>query len=206
MRISRDLNLVLPVDTDSGTVYVHSAPISYEVFEKYFLVLTKTFSAIYQEGLNAIGGPRAAALLLKRIAQQTVGDERGTNAWDGSDGVENGLMNEIRRLTNVVMPVGSSSVVLESDPPVMAPGGWETIPFYDVINRNLLSRQDIAEVEGVVCFFIVSSACHQRKILPSFLDAMASLLDARIVPSSVSEYARSLPTSTGGASSGARAA
>jgi len=202
MRISRDLNLVLPVDTDSGTVYVHSSPISYEVFERYFLVLTKTYSAIFQEGLNVVGGPRAAALLLKRVALQTMGDERGSNAWDGPDGVENGLMNEIRRLTNVVMPVGP----LSADNGAVAPGGWETVPFYDVINKKLLSRQDIAEVEGVICFFIVSSACHQRKILPSFLDAMASLLDARIVPSSVSEYARSLPTLTGGASSGARAA
>lgn len=206
MRIARDLNLVLPVDTDSGTVYVHSTPISYEVFEKYFLVLTKTFSAIYQEGLNTIGGPKAAALLLKRIAMQTMGDERGTNAWEGPDGVENGLMNEIRRLTNVVMPVGSLSAVPDSDPLVMAPGGWETISFYDVINKKLLSRQDIAEVEGVVCFFIVSSACHQRKILPSFLDAMASLLDARIVSLSVSEYAHSLPTSIADESSGVRAA
>src|SRR5215831_13634119 len=110
VRISRSLNLVVPVDTEAGTIYVHSTPISRDVFERYYLVLSKTFAQIYQEGLAAIAGPRVGFLLLRDVAQNTRGTNGAPNAWEGTDGVANGLINEIRRLTNVIMP---------------GPAGWE---------------------------------------------------------------------------------
>src|SRR3954465_11092498 len=94
LRIDKRLNLVIPIETSIGTVFVHSCPIRREIFEKYFLIISKTFAAIYSEGLNVIAGPRVALMMLKQIAINA-------NAWEGNDGVESGLLNEIRRITNV---------------------------------------------------------------------------------------------------------
>ena len=44
MKIDRRLNLVQPIETGSGTVYLHSVPLSREVWETYFLVLSKTYA------------------------------------------------------------------------------------------------------------------------------------------------------------------
>jgi hypothetical protein len=191
MKIDRHLNLVLPVDTDTGTVYVHSTPISREVFERYYLPISKTFAAIYQEGLAALAGPRVAALILRDVAEATRGKNGQANAWDGPEGVENGLMNEVRRLTNVVMPGAS---------------GWETVPFDDVRRKGMMSPDDLAEVEGALTFFIVCSAMHRKEILPDFLNGMASLWGASIVSSNCTDYARSLPISKEGESSGEKVA
>ena len=62
MHINRKLNLVIPIErADGSQIFTHSTPISAEVFDKYFLVIAKTFSAIYSEGLGPLGGPRVAA-------------------------------------------------------------------------------------------------------------------------------------------------
>ena len=76
MKIDKKLNLVIPIETDDGTLYVHSMPIRREIFDTYFLVLSKTFAAIHGEGLGEIAGPRVAALILKKIAMDT-------GMWEG---------------------------------------------------------------------------------------------------------------------------
>ncbi len=174
MRINTRLNLVIPVDTDAGTLFVHSVPISREVFEKYFLVISKAFAAIYQEGLNVVAGPRIAMLMLKRAAV-----ERGE--WDGPDGVQNGLVAEIRRLTNVAVP---------------GEGGWKSYPMQDAIDRSILDADDVSEVEGAVAFFTCASAMHKRDQLPAILGGMTSLWDARTTSLNFTDYLASLRTST----------
>ena len=71
MKINRALNLVIPVELESGTVYIHSTPISREVFEEFYLVISKTFTRIFTEGLGAIGGARIANLMLRDVAKET---------------------------------------------------------------------------------------------------------------------------------------
>jgi hypothetical protein len=190
MRLDRSLNLVLPLETDNGTVYVHSTPVSRDTFERHYLVVSKTFAAMYQEGLAALAGPRVAAMLLRDVAMNTRGQNGSPNAWEGSDGVELGLMAEIRRLTNLVMP---------------SEKGWETIPFQDAISRKLLSPDDIADAESVIVFFICASAMHRRATLEAFLTGAASLWGAQITSSTSTGYAASLPTSIETASSGEKA-
>ena len=89
MIVNRRLNLVQPIDTATGTVYLHSVPISREVWESYFLVLAKTYAEIMKQGLTVIAGPPVARLLLKVVAQQI-------GAWEGENGVERGLLPELR--------------------------------------------------------------------------------------------------------------
>jgi hypothetical protein len=173
MKIDKRLNLVTEVETENGTVFVHSAPISREVFEKYFLVISKTFAAIIGEGLSFVSGPRVAALMLKKIATDS-------GVWDGRDGVNNGLMAEIRRLSNVVMS---------------SENGWRTYPLQDVIDKSMLDDSDIAEVEGLIAFFICASAMSRKNELRAVLERMA-LWGSLITSLNSTEYAASLPIST----------
>ena len=170
MKIDSKLNLVVEIESETGTLFVHSTPIAREVFEKYFLVISKAYASIISEGLSFVSGPRVAALLLKKIAV-----DRG--AWEGSDGVEVGLMAEIRRLSNVVMPTTS---------------GWKTVPFQDAIDKQMISLDDIAEVEGLICFFICVSAMARRTEVAAILEKM-SLWGSQTTSLTSSIFADSLP-------------
>ena len=192
VKINRKLNIVIPLDTDAGTIYIHSMPIAFEVFDKYRLPLARTFAAIYKDGYDVIVGPRVAANILREVAQTTPGASGYLTLWEGPDGVENGLMAEIRRLTNVVVPSEN--------------GGWTTVMFHDVITRTrgtTISREDISDVENALVFFTVASWLHRGPMREATLASAASLWGAELTSFSDMEYARSLETSTGAASSGA---
>lgn len=98
MKIARNLNLIIPVRTEKGNGWIHATPISKEVFKEHFFILSKTFSAIFSEGLGVVAGPRIAFLMLERIS-------RDSNIWEGDKGVRNTLVNEVIRLANLVYPV-----------------------------------------------------------------------------------------------------
>lgn len=172
-RIDRKLNIVIPVERDGGTIYVHSMPISREVFEANFLVISKTFSALYGQRLNVLAGPRVAALLLRKTAKDM-------GAWEGPDGAQ-ALMAEILRLTNVVVPT---------------PGGWATLPIHDAQQRGLIDADDVAEAEGAIVFFIVASAMHKKTQVASVLAEAGDLWGTKTSLLNCTEFARSLPIST----------
>lgn len=181
VKIDRKLNLVVPIESDGKIIYVHSMPVSKQVFESNFLVMAKTFSRIHSEGLGAIGGPRIAAFMLKQVATD-MGEE-------AAEAVEKGLMNEIRRLTNVVM-IGAS--------------GWETVPFVEAVAKKLISEEDVAEVENAMVFFTVASAMYRREQRQVMLTGAARLWGAQIESLNCTEFATSLRTLTQVESSGAK--
>lgn len=181
MRIDRRLNFVIPIDQDGKTLYVHAMPISREVFERYAIVIAKTFAAIYNEGLGILAGPRVAAHVLKKIAV-------ASGEWDGDGGVARGLMAEIRRLANVLLP---------------GPKGWETVPLEDAIRREMIDPDDASEVENAIVFFCVASSMHKRAELKVVLDGASKFWGARVESLNCTEFAASLPMSTAGASTGA---
>lgn len=182
MRIDRHLNLVIPVTREKGEVYVFSTPISRPVFENYFLVLGKTFSEIYQQNLNVIAGPRVAYLMLKRTAQQM-------GIWEGAEGVENGLMNEIRRLSNVLAP---------------GKNGWEMTQYQDALNSKSFSDDEVGEIENQLVFFTVVSHLHKKENVKDILDGLTSLWGTLNTYSSCSEWMHSLQTLTKDENSGAK--
>lgn len=173
MKIDKKLNIVVEVETSEGTVFVHSTPISRAVFEKYFLIIGKTFSAIISEGLSFVSGPRVAAMMLKKIAQDA-------GVWEGRDGIENGLMAEIRRLTNIIIP---------------GPEGWKTAPFQDAIDKKMIDEDDIGEVEGIITFFICASAMTRKTEILPILERMR-LWGALVTSLNCTEYGASLPKLT----------
>jgi hypothetical protein len=174
LSLNRKLNLVIPVDIREGiTAYVHSTPISREVFESYYQVIARAFNGIWQGGLGTLAGPRVAMMEIRRIATEM-------GLWDGPNGVNNGLVGEIRRLTNVVRP---------------AHKGWETVPFEDAVRSKYFDDDDVSEIENALCFFIVASAMHRRSELGPILEIVSKLWGAQTVSSNCTEYRDSLPIS-----------
>jgi hypothetical protein len=111
--LNKKLNLVLPVDTDKGKIWVHSTPISKEIFESNYLLLTKTLANLYSNNIGPSFAPRIALLSLKDTAKE----------MDETNDISSNLVQEIHRLTNVLMP----------DPT----GRWQTLPFVEVVNKKL---------------------------------------------------------------------
>lgn len=171
MKIDKRLNLVVPVEDDTGTFYVHAAPISHSVFERYYKVLARTFTVIVSY-YSEVSGPRVALMTLREMAEQ-IGMK---------DDVENGLIPEIRRSANVLVPA--------------AGGGFETVMFQTALDRGMLSEEDKSEVENALVFFTVYSAMLKRQQRMELLDGASRMWGASITSLGCTEYGHSLRTST----------
>lgn len=183
MKIDRRLNLVQPIQTEKGTIYLHSMPISREVFENHFLVLSKTYAALMSEGLNVVAGPPVAKMMLKHIAVTG-------RMWEGPGGVEQSLLAEIRRLTSVIMPTEA---------------GWQTIPFDEVIRRDVVDDDALADAEGALVFFTCASGilrgpASQAK-MKILMDGVERVWNVQTSSLDVTAFSASLPTLTPGETS-----
>ncbi len=174
MKIDQRLNIVIPVEVDKSTYYVHSCPVSREVFEEFFEVISRTFARIFTSGLGVIAGPRVAGLTLRNIAKEM-------GVWDGPAGVEQGLINEVRRLTHVLVPNPTGQ-------------GWTTLLLQEALDGNLISADDASEVENALAFFIVNSAMLRKSDLAGVLAGAAKLWDAQTTLLTSTAFASSLPT------------
>ena len=141
MYINRALNIVIDlVRGDGSKIYVHSVPISPEVFDAYYLVISKTFETLYIEGLGRLAGGRVAAKLLRDVARR--------NGAKALEDVEQGLMNEIKRLAVVIAP---------------GVNGWETVTLHEATTRKVIDAEDFSSVENLLNFFTVLSSMHLRE-------------------------------------------
>ena len=206
MRIDRKLNFVIPIfgdekmKTDEAgqpvkgqdglpvmvepiVAYVHSTPLAAEIVDKHFMILGQTFSSIFNNGLGAAAGPGMAMRLLKRLATNT----RTWEDSEGEQGVKNGLIEEIRRLTMVIVP---------------GDRGWQPVPLQVAVDRKILSDEDRAEAENAIVFFIAVSATLNRTERKAMLKTASGLWNALLSPLNSTDFAASLTTSTATASSG----
>jgi hypothetical protein len=169
-RISRQLNLVILLerDEDEIPVWVHSTPISTDVFDTYYKVIAKTFATIYNQGLGVIAGARVASKVLKEVSEEL-------KIWES---VQQGLVLEIERLTNVLIP---------------GERGWETIPYPEAKQREIIHPEDAAEVDNAITFFTVASVMHRKSELKSLLSGGMALWGARVESSSFTDFRNSLP-------------
>jgi hypothetical protein len=161
----------MDVETGDGIVHIHSVPIGRDIFEDNFLVISRAFSAVYSNGLGPVTGPRVAALLLKQEAV-TLG------VWERT---QQSLMAEIYRLTNVIAP---------------GPNGWETMPFDVAKKRGILDDDAASEVENCIVYFTCASSIHLKAELTVAKEGLSTLWGAQTTSLNVTEYTRSLPTST----------
>lgn len=176
MKIDHRLNLVLPVDTPIGECYVHSTPIGYPVFEKYFKVMSRTWASLVTLGAP-LSGPKVPMMELKDFAQ-------AQGIWDGPQGVRLGLVEEMRRLTSVIVPAEN--------------GGWEPRMLMDAHREGIIDDEDVAEIEGAVAFFTLASHVQHRRSHATTFGGLGMLWGAQVTSLSCSEYTNSLSTSTGG--------
>jgi hypothetical protein len=174
-RLDRHLNLVVPCDTSIGEVEVHSVPVSYAVFEKYYRVMARAWTMVASMGPTT-AGPKVAMLELRETA-------RSMGMWDGPDGTELGLVAEMRRLTNVIRPTER---------------GLEPVPLEVAIGDGTLDPEDAADVEGIVAFFTLASAMLARRALATTLGFLELAFGARTTSSTCSEWIVSSRTSTEG--------
>jgi hypothetical protein len=189
MKIDRKLNLVWPIELDDGTkLYVHAVPLSMETWETYFLVLSRTYAEIMGQGLTVLAGPPIARMLLRQVAM-------ALRLWDGDQGVKDGLLPEMRRLTTVIMA---------------HEGAWKPLPYDTAVAQGLLSEEAMEEAEGQIVFFMCVSAVlrgpgakAQRTVM---LNGIAQVWRAQFTLSNSMEFLASLPTSTPDASSGEKKA
>lgn len=171
MKIDRKLNIVIPVETESkGLIYVHSTPISRDVFEQFYLELGKVFSqcfdAINQAHL-ALTAPQLAYPALKTMSIKA-------GNWED---VKKGLINEIIRLTNITF-IGEK--------------GWESIPLDLAIKREILDEDEESEVLSALTFFTAICRVAPKDLRMSFLEMAGSLRSWEFTSLDSTEYLNGL--------------
>ena len=173
-------NLVIPLERAGGKkLYVHSTPVSREVYDRYWKVMGLAYTEV-------MGGPmRNIAHLVSMRALRDAAAELGM-----ADEVVAGLVEEIRRLTNV-------SALTEA--------GWQTLPLAQAIAAKLLDDEEADEVENNVAFFTCFLHVSQRAIRDQMLDGLVKSLGAQISALNSWEHANSLRSSTEGEPSGPKA-
>lgn len=175
MNIDRKLYLAIPVAMEDGSeIFVHSMPISSEVYKNYWKVLSKTFAAIGTGGFAAVG-PKVAMEMLREQAEEF-------KAWDTQNGVQRGLLPEIRRLTNVVAPVGNT--------------GWQSIPFDDTQSKSLIDQEEYEEIEGKLIFFTASYHLFDKALRRAMLQGAFAPWRSQIISLDCTAFTNSLATLT----------
>jgi hypothetical protein len=174
MKINRNLNIVIPIDTDDGKIFVHSVPVSRDVFETFYSELGKVFTQCF-DSLNqahlALTAPQLAYPALKKIS-----NDAGT--WDS---VKKGLINEIIRLTNIAMP---------------GDNGWESIPLDLAMKRELLDEDTESEVLSSLVFFTSIWRTAPKELREAFLGMASSLRNWELTSSDFTIYLAGLPILT----------
>lgn len=186
MHINDSLNLVLPIveDEKGVRVYAYHTPISREVFEANFVILSATLASLSSKGVHYMMGvgPQIAALTLKDEARKEA-ESRGLFDEEGkpSDITAVALMNEFKRLTQVIVPTEN---------------GWETLPVDTALSRGFLDSEDWSEAESALTFFTCNFALARKGERRKIATATASVLMGSVTSSPLMEAVNSLPTLT----------
>lgn len=198
MRIDEKRNLVVPIVTENVTkkidgkdvteevVRVHAfhSPISREIFEQHYRILSATKSALANKGAHYLmsSGPRIAALTLRDEGQK---DSAARGAFDKDGNIVDeetpAFFAELKRLT-MVLCAGAN--------------GWEMLPIEAAISAGKIDSEDWREVESTLVFFTCNYAMTKKADRETAARATASLLGASITSSSITEFKDSLLSST----------
>lgn len=181
MRLDEKLNLVLPVrESPDGKPFsfaVHT-PISREVFEISFRILSLTKAALFSKGLPfAFGtGPGIARLTLLDEAKRDEA-ERG----EGAVLQAKAILQELKRLTMIVGP---------------GPSGYSAIPVDSALGSGLMDKEEWEEAESALLFFTLAFSLVKMKDRKMVMESTASILGGSLTSQTPSEFAVSCQTST----------
>jgi hypothetical protein len=181
-KINKALNIVLVIDSESrGKIYVYSIPISREIYEAHFEVLSLVHSKLWENGANyaLLESQRIAYLMLKKAAKEIGASKQNPEgAWPD---IQREFLGEIVRLTTVGVP---------------GDHGYDQLPLHTAMERGLLDEEDREEVESALVFFTLEKLSRRRA-------QMQGMWSGAITSLSFTEFLNSLPTSTLADSSGA---
>ncbi len=146
MKINNDLDIVLDIRSDEDgkpTLRLFHTPVSRDVFELNYRLLSSVFSEIWGQGsFHAMSaGPRIASMVLKDICKRQ--HEGSSEEYDSQNNPAVSFLNELKRLTLILAPT---------------PSGWEKIPVQSAISRGILDLEEWQEAESSLVFF--TSAFH----------------------------------------------
>lgn len=186
MKLNERLALVIPLyDGDQNiSGYVHSAPISYEVYKANAWLISLAFTALAEQGerFMALSGPRVAGAALERAAQAMA--KPGETGAD----ISAPLLQDIRRLSTAIMP---------------GKGGWEPVPYQVARDRGMIDPEDAEGVESQVIFFTLVCYMAPRELRSGLMTGPAELWNVRMLSSGATEFISSLKTSTAAENTGA---
>ena len=182
MKINRRLNLAFTVEREDGSIiHVHHVPISEEIFDANWRVLTKAVTSMYSD----VYMPLVAA----RIGYRMIRDVATFMKMD-MDALELGFFSHVWRLTTLILPE-------RPDP----------VPLDVAFASNLLDSEELSEVRNCICFFTAASWVHPRNELAGMYQLLAgeNNTSGKLTGSwSVMEYAISLRTSKPAENTGAK--
>jgi hypothetical protein len=178
MKIDSKLNLVVPVDTEEGeetTIYFHHTLILKDTFVRYHFAMAAALNKLLSNNMQVMG-PKIAAFTLEEIAKEL-------GQWEDNHdrkfiGIENGLMAEIKRLTNVI---------------TYTPQGWMPMPVADAISRKLLDEEDWQEASQRIVFFTLISNMVPKMVRATLLEIMHESWNTQSVLLNCTAWANSLP-------------
>lgn len=171
MRINKKLNLVITLDNDDGSkYYVHAKPFSREAFEANYLLFSQAFSSMIESGIQVTAGPRVAALVLKDLAKK-----------QGREADYAAIIAEIKRTANVIR--GGSE-------------GFAPKLLSTAVAHGEVDEDDLTYIEGVICFFTLTSAMWRGERLDASLGFMSGLWGAQTTSLDCTEFMSSLRTAT----------
>ena len=171
MKINHALNLVVLTEGDDGSpVYVHSTPLSKDIFRQHFLILGRLYGEFFSTGLGLLASSRTAYLLLEKLAKDA-------GEWDGKDGVQNTLVTHIIN--------GSTAIYADEGK------GWQSLPLAEAISRGVV---DLSEVMDELVFFICVSGMTKRNQTSEIVQGTAAVWGSLATSLSYTDYMNSLKT------------
>jgi len=172
MKINHALNLVVQTESDDGaTVYVHSTPLSKDIFREHFLILGRLYGEFFSSGLGLLASARTAYLLLEKLAKDA-------GQWEGKDGVQNTLVTHIIN--------GATALYAEEGK------GWKSLPMAEAVNRGVV---DLCEVMDELVFFTCVCGMTKRNQMIEIVQGTAAVWGALATSLSYMDYMNFLTTS-----------
>ena len=172
------------IHEDIVRVHAFHAPISKPVFDLNFRILAATKSALASRGAHYLmsSGPRIATLTLRDEGLRDA-ESRGRFDDDGKpkDDETRAFLAELKRLTTILCP---------------GVNGWDMLPVDTAIATGKIDEEDWQETEASIVFFTCQRSMSKKVDRERIAKATASLLNASITSSPLSEYVASLQKST----------
>lgn len=176
----KTLHLVIPIEReDGGKVFVHVTPVDRAVYDRYFKVIASTYGELTTGPMRGLANKVAMRALRQMAADLGLGDDAA-----------GGLIEEIRRLTNITAPT---------------PAGWQTLPLGQAVAAEIIDEEEADEIENNAAFFTCFWHMTKRGDRRRILDGLANAWGLQISSLDSSEHANSLRTSTEAEPSGPKA-